>query len=196
MRPVLEKRSESNKTAKFIPASYRRRRYNLVNLPDALCVSATDMTSNQAVKRVNSSELPHDVQALLQEEAETLESTHASLIAQLAQQGRRLNRERVRARDLTSTMIATRRDEDRVQLASDEAVSHALATQHDDAVEVLETLTDKPYFARVVLEEEESSGQTRTIEYKIGYAANPERQDYRLAQSASFEALLRISRRR
>ncbi len=113
--------------------------------------------------------------AMLADEEWVLEKTHASIASQLNSQSARFHRERARARELTSTMVATRRDEDRSLLASDEAVSHALTTQHDDTVTTLETLKDRPYFARVILEEEDdTSGETKTIEYKIGYAANPD----------------------
>lgn len=111
---------------------------------------------------------------MLQEELDACTETTTGLHRQLRDRGERLRRERARSRELTSTMVGTRRAEDRSLLVSDEAVSHALASQHDDELTSLKKLAEKPYFARIVLNEEEPSGETRKIEYKIGYAANPD----------------------
>ena len=56
-------------------------------------------------------------------------------------------------------------------LASDEAVSHALKDQFGSDIKTLAKLIEKPYFARIEVEEEEQ-GRAKTIEYKIGFAAN------------------------
>lgn len=137
-------------------------------------VSKSTMTSNQAAVLKPENNLSDDTSHLLQSEVSALAQTHQSLDRQLRDIGDRLARERSRARELTSNMVATRRDEDRSQLASDEAVSHALVGQQDEAIGVLEALKDRPYFARVVLEEELESGEIREVEYKIGYSANPD----------------------
>lgn len=121
------------------------------------------------------SELTPQVTEFITQEESVCNATVASIDRQLIEQSRRFERERIRARDLTGTLVSTRRDEERAQVASDEAVSHALAHQHDDAIEVLSSLREKPYFGRVVLEEEDpNTGDFRTIEYKIGYASNSE----------------------
>lgn len=128
-----------------------------------------------AVSSIPAHSLSAEAESLLRDEEKVCHTTIASLKKQLTDQLRRFDRERARARDLTATLVASRRDEERAQVASDEAVSHALAHQHDDEIESLKSLEEKPYFGRVVLEEEdESTGDTRTIEYKIGYASNPD----------------------
>ena len=128
-----------------------------------------------AVPPLSSLRLPEEAESLIRDEEGVCSVTIKSLKKQLTDQIRRFDRERTRARDLTETLVASRRDEERAQVASDEAVSHALAHQHDDVIESLKSLEEKPYFGRVVLEEEdEASGVLRTIEYKIGYASNPD----------------------
>ena len=82
--------------------------------------------------------------------------------------------ERERARDLTSRIVATRRDEEKAMLASDEAVSHALEERNQSELKRLTKLIKKPYFARIKLEEEDQNGKIKEIEYKIGYSANPD----------------------
>jgi DNA helicase-2/ATP-dependent DNA helicase PcrA len=104
-------------------------------------------------------------------EEEMLRSTIESLTAQRSAGFGKLSRESERARELTSQLVAARREEDKAMLASDEAVSHALKDQKGTELATIEKLLDKPYFARVVLEEEVASG-TKTIEYKLGFAAN------------------------
>ena len=59
-------------------------------------------------------------------------------------------------------------------LASDEAVSHALEIGNLKTLKTLEKLKKKPYFARIVLEEDTPSGDRKFIEYKIGFSANPD----------------------
>jgi len=117
-------------------------------------------------------QLPNDIPAeALATEEEILKTTIESLAAQRSAGFGKLSRESERARELTSELVAARREEDKAMLASDEAVSHALKDQKGTELATIEKLLDKPYFARVVLEEEVDSG-TKTIEYKLGFAAN------------------------
>ena len=111
--------------------------------------------------------------ALLTEEANTLERTLLLLQRQRERNSDLLSRETTRARDLTSEIVNAGRAEDKQLLASDEAVSHGMVGQKLVEAKALETLLKKPYFARIILEEETDDGP-KTIEYKIGYAANPD----------------------
>jgi DNA helicase II / ATP-dependent DNA helicase PcrA len=106
-------------------------------------------------------------------ENEALKLVIRSLGAQIEQSLQRFSHEELRTRELTSQLVAATRDEDRAMLASDEAVSHALKTRKADEIEVLKKQIKQPYFARVVLLEEKD-GQPHQIEYKIGFAANPD----------------------
>jgi DNA helicase IV len=53
-------------------------------------------------------------------------------------------------------------------------VSHALKDSKREELETLKKQLDNPYFARISLEEEEANGSTKIIEYKLGFAANPD----------------------
>jgi len=115
--------------------------------------------------------LSPEAAALLLAEEGILKTVVESLTEQRGSDQRRLAVEADRARELTSELVAARRDEDKAMLASDEAVSHALKDKKVDEIATLERLIRKPYFGRIVLEEE-VNGAPRQIEYKIGFAAN------------------------
>lgn len=95
-----------------------------------------------------------------------------SLRQQLVQAEDKLFRENQRARALTSEIHETRRVEDKALLASDEAVSHGLKDTKREEVDTLRKQLLNPYFARIKLEEQQPSGQTSIIEYKLGLSAN------------------------
>lgn len=116
--------------------------------------------------------LKPEEQQRISEEEETLEQVARSLEQQISYSSSRLRTESARAQDLTQRIVAARRDSDKQMLASDEAVSHQLRDAKRDEVKQLDRLIEKPYFARIVLEEEEPNGKTREIEYKLGVAAN------------------------
>lgn len=119
--------------------------------------------------------ISNDQAQLIKEEEEILSQTIKSLHAQSIRTSERLQIESIRARDLTSDLVAATREEDKAMLASDEAVSHMLRDQRRDDLESLTKQIEKPYFARIVLkEEDEKSGSVKTIEYKLGSAANPD----------------------
>lgn len=115
--------------------------------------------------------LSAEAQGAIKAEVESVKTTIESLADQLAIGAGRLSRENARARDLTAQIVAARREEDKAMLASDEAVSHALKDQKELELQTIEKLLERPYFARVVLEEETPAGP-KTIEYKLGFSAN------------------------
>ena len=115
-----------------------------------------------------------EVEDILAEEQRTLDQTLELLHAQIRRYQDSVARESVRARDLTSEIVTASRAEDKQLLASDEAVSHGMLEQHRASLKVIEKLIKKPYFARIILAEDSESGEPRQIEYKIGYAANPD----------------------
>jgi DNA helicase II / ATP-dependent DNA helicase PcrA len=110
----------------------------------------------------------------INQENKILEDVIFSIDEQLAHYKRRSQIESERSRELTSKLVATRRDEDRQMLASDEAVSRILDTKNVNTLKSLDKLRNKPYFARIVLHEEKQNGEIKEIEYKLGFAANPD----------------------
>lgn len=115
------------------------------------------------------------------DEKESLEAEHAVFVsvkdavaAQITRAEGRLMAENRRARALTSEIHETRRVEDKALLASDEAVSHGLKDSKREELETLKKQLDNPYFARISLQEDEPNGSTKIIEYKLGFAANPD----------------------
>jgi DNA helicase-2/ATP-dependent DNA helicase PcrA len=117
--------------------------------------------------------LDAQAQKRIAEEEACLDSVLCSLQQQLEYAGVRLQAESQRARELTSALVATRRDEEKQLLASDEAVAHGLSKNKQQEIKSIEQLLPKPYFARIVLEEESPAG-IKQIEYKLGIAANPD----------------------
>lgn len=112
-----------------------------------------------------------EVLDLIENEERILAEVISSLQDQLAYSSVQLDRENQRARDLTSRIVASRRDVDKQMLASDEAVSHQLKDTKSQEIQGLEKLLDTPYFARIELKEERG-GKKQLIEYKLGIASN------------------------
>ena len=121
---------------------------------------------------LGSETLAPEVLTLLQEEERILAETLRSLREQQIRSAERLSVEENRARHFTAGIVNTRREEDKQMLASDEAVAHGLSRMKREELKDLEKLLEKPYFARVAVEEEKENGGTRMIEYKIGNRAN------------------------
>ena len=115
-----------------------------------------------------------EVVSFLDQEESIFTSVVESLQKQIRRDISRFSIENERARSLTAAIVGTNRAEDKAMLASDEAVSHGLTDQKKKDVTTIEALLKKPYFARIVLEEAVNDGSTKTIEYKLGVAANPD----------------------
>lgn len=113
------------------------------------------------------------VELLIHSEQSVLNSVVGSLKKQLADNYQRLTVESSRARDLTSQIVASTKDDQAQQLASDEAVSHQLVSTFRKEVKKIDSLIDKPYFARIVLNEK-TGQKVREIEYKLGITSNLE----------------------
>ncbi|HEX5033154.1 MAG TPA: UvrD-helicase domain-containing protein, partial [bacterium] len=119
-----------------------------------------------------------DAQELGQSEEELWRSVHAAILNEMRQTKSDFESDRKTARDLTSQIVAARRDEDKAALASDEAVAHGLARLRKNKSSDLESLAEQPYFARVILNE-----GGRAIEFKLSTASFPEQRiiDWRKA---------------
>jgi len=109
-----------------------------------------------------------EAQEMGKTEEELWQRTHAAILKEIHQTSSDLRADRITARDLTSQIVAARRDEDKAALASDEAVAHGLARLREHKSNDLESLAEQPYFARVITDEED-----RTIEFKLGTASFP-----------------------
>lgn len=120
-----------------------------------------------------------EAQELGESEDELWRSVHAAILREMRQTRSDFEFDRRTARDLTSQIVAARRDEDKAALASDEAVAHGLAKLRKNKSSDLESLAEQPYFARVVLNEEGG----KSIEFKLGTASFPEQRiiDWRKA---------------
>jgi len=124
---------------------------------------------------------PPSRMSLTPEEQESIKTEQAvfttvkdRVSTQISKAEQRLYAENQRARALTSEIHETRRIEDKALLASDEGVSHALKDSKREELETLKKQLENPYFARISLEEDEPNGSTKIIEYKLGFAANPD----------------------
>ena len=111
------------------------------------------------------------IESIINNEEKILKEIVSSLKKQLASYYQRFTDESTKARELTSEIVASTKDEQMQQLANDEAVSHRLADNMKKEVKKIDTLIDKPYFARIVLEEIKGD-KTREIEYKLGTTSN------------------------
>lgn len=95
-------------------------------------------------------------------------SVYQSINKELSKTGANYDQDRKVARILTSELVAAN-EEDKIALASDEAVAHGLVRLRRCKSKDLDYLLEQPYFARVVTKEED-----KEIEFRIGTASFPE----------------------
>ncbi len=119
-----------------------------------------------------------DAQELGKNEDELWQKVHTAILGEMRQTHNDFEADRKTARDLTSQIVAARRDEDKAALASDEAVAHGLARLRKSKSTDLESLAEQPYFARVITKQGD-----RIIEFKLGTASFPQQRiiDWRKA---------------
>lgn len=117
--------------------------------------------------------LSESEQAAIATEERVLAEVISSLKRQRERALKRLSIESTRARELTSALVNYTRDEDKQLIASDEAVSHGLRDRKTAELAVLDQLLKKPYFARLLLDEDTAQGVKR-LEYRMGFAENSE----------------------
>lgn len=108
------------------------------------------------------------IEAIGQDEEERWQKTHREIVDTIEKTHKEFEQDRKLARDLTSEIVATRRAEDKAQLASDEAVAHGLSSLRKGKTDELEILAEQAYFARVVTTE-----NNRDIEFRLGAASFP-----------------------
>ncbi|MDO8527887.1 MAG: AAA family ATPase [Deltaproteobacteria bacterium] len=112
------------------------------------------------------------------EEDKRWRETHAAVVKEIRRAISDFNQDSKLARELTAEIVASRRDEDKAALASDEAVAHGLSKLRKNKTEGLESLEEQPYFARVVTEEGDKS-----VEFRLGTESFPDQRiiDWRKA---------------
>ncbi|MCE9623984.1 MAG: ATP-binding domain-containing protein [Deltaproteobacteria bacterium] len=120
----------------------------------------------------------NDAQEIGKNEEDGWKQVHMAILNEMRRTRSDFEHDRRTARDLTSQIVASRRDEDKAALASDEAVAHGLAHLRKNKSTGLESLAEHPYFARVIADEE-----GRKLEFKLGTASFPEQRiiDWRKA---------------
>ncbi len=118
-------------------------------------------------------EIPEEAQNRIEEEKDSLNLTLNKLANSETTTRQSLRRNSEMARDLTSQIVASRRDSEKQMLANDEAVSHALSSKNKSSLDDMKKIKTRPYFARIVLEDR-SFAKPREIEYKIGKVACPD----------------------
>lgn len=112
-----------------------------------------------------------EIQTRIEQEEEVLSRSLQTLANSQKSEHQKFIRFSKEARELTSEIVNSRRDVEKQMLANEESISHSLSERAKTESDGIEELLDSPYFARIVLEEHESSG-TRIIEYKLGKHTN------------------------
>lgn len=111
---------------------------------------------------------PKDQELIATEEARYLHTCERVREAFLVKTGELTDDEKL-ARKLTAELVATRNEEEKQFLQSDEHVAHGLAKLRFKQAGALSDLAKQPYFARVVYNE-----KGRNVEFKLGVASFPE----------------------
>lgn len=94
------------------------------------------------------------VDRIVEEEVGRWRKTYEAIVAERKRAGKSMQEDSKLARKLTAEIVGSRQVEDKVQLASDEAVAHGLSKLRRTITEDFDALAKQPYFARVVTEEE------------------------------------------
>lgn len=106
---------------------------------------------------------------LIHDEEDRYKKTHQRIVEEVHLKTHQLKDDQTLARQLTSEIVATQREEEKQALQSDESVAHGLAQLRLKQSNALADLIEQPYFARVIYHE-----KSRDIEFKLGLASFPE----------------------
>ena len=113
-----------------------------------------------------------EAQSIIDEEERILAEVLASLQTQVEKSSIQFVDQEKLSRELNAKYVASTRDDVKQSLASDSAVAHGLSKLKRAEVNGLDKLIDRPYFARLVIEEQMQNGSTKKVEYRIGTIAN------------------------
>lgn len=118
---------------------------------------------------MSQNDLDKSDQSLIDDEVARYESTFQRIQEELRTKTNELSHDEKLARELTAELVATKRDEEKQFLLSDEQVAHGLAHLRFKQANALSDLSKQPYFARVIYNE-----RGRDVEFKLGVASLPE----------------------
>ncbi|MBT3182704.1 MAG: AAA family ATPase [Deltaproteobacteria bacterium] len=93
---------------------------------------------------------------------------HAAVVDEMNRANGDMKNDRKLARQLTAELVGSRSVEDKVQLASDEAVAHGLSKLRREMKDDYDTIAKQLYFARVVTDEE-----GKEVEFCLGTSSFP-----------------------
>jgi len=93
---------------------------------------------------------------------------HAAIVKEAGRANKSMHKDRRLARKLTAELVGSRSVEDKVQLASDEAVAHGLSKLRRTITEDYDQLAKQPYFARVITDED-----GKEVEFFLGTTSFP-----------------------
>jgi len=93
---------------------------------------------------------------------------HAAVLDEVTRANGDMHKDRKLARELTAELVGSRSVEDKVQLASDEAVAHGLSKLRRKMTEDYDTMAKQLYFARVVTDED-----GKEVEFCLGTSSFP-----------------------
>lgn len=110
-----------------------------------------------------------EAQEIGADEDKRWQQTFDAVVAEIVRTNADYDHDRKLARELTSEMVATRREEEKLALASDEAVAHGLTKLRKEKGKGIGSLYDQSYFARVITDEEDG----KQVEFKLGTASFP-----------------------
>jgi len=93
---------------------------------------------------------------------------HAAVVKEAIRTTDDMHQDRKLARQLTAELVGSKSIEDKVQLASDEAVAHGLSKLRRELTESYDSIAKQPYFARVVTDED-----GKEVEFCLGTSSFP-----------------------
>ncbi len=93
---------------------------------------------------------------------------HAAVVGEMNRANDDMRNDRKLARQLTAELVGSRSVEDKVQLASDEAVAHGLSKLRREMKEDYDSIAKQLYFARVVTDED-----GKEVEFCLGTSSFP-----------------------
>jgi DNA helicase IV len=93
---------------------------------------------------------------------------HAAVVDEANRANSDMRNDMKLARQLTAELVASKQDEDKVQLASDEAVAHGLSKLRRKMTEDYDSIAKQLYFARVVTDED-----GKEVEFCLGTSSFP-----------------------
>lgn len=106
---------------------------------------------------------------IIEDELNRYQSAYHRIEEEVLKKNVELRDNQILAREITSEIVASQRDEEKQALQNEESVAHGLAKLRLEQTNALGDLIEQPYFARVVYNE-----TGKDVEFKLGLASFPE----------------------